>query len=70
MNECSFIIDGETIITSSWAASAVYRGKLGGNFEPIIQNVKGPADIGWDSKRRRILIPRFMDDLVEAYDLK
>jgi sugar lactone lactonase YvrE len=65
-----FLINGETIIVSSWGASAVYRGKLGGTFEPIIQNVKGPADIGWDSKRSRVLIPRFLDDVVEAYDVK
>jgi sugar lactone lactonase YvrE len=65
-----FLINGETVIVSSWGAGAVYRGKLGGSFEPIIQNVKGPADIGWDSKRSRVLIPRFMDDLVEAYDVK
>lgn len=65
-----FIIDGDTVITSSWGAGAIYRGKLGGSFEPIIQNVKGSADIGWDSKRRRILVPRFMDDVVEVYDSK
>jgi hypothetical protein len=65
-----FIINGETVIVSSWGASAVYRGKLGGTFESIVQNVKGPADIGWDSKRSRVLIPRFMDDVVEAYDVK
>jgi sugar lactone lactonase YvrE len=62
---------GDTLIFSSWAASAVYRGKLGGTaFEPIIQNVKAPADIGWDSKRNRVLVPRFLDDLIEAYDVK
>lgn len=65
-----FLINGDTIIVSSWGASAVYRGKLGGSFEPIIQNVKGPADIGWDSKRNRVVIPRFLDDVVEAYDVK
>jgi sugar lactone lactonase YvrE len=65
------LVVGDTLICSSWAASAVYRGKLGGtSYEPIIQNVKGPADIGWDSKRSRVLIPRFVDDLVEAYDVK
>jgi sugar lactone lactonase YvrE len=65
------LVVGDTLICSSWGASAVYRGKLGGTaYEPIIQNVKGPADIGWDSKRSRVLIPRFMDDQVEAYDVK
>jgi sugar lactone lactonase YvrE len=65
-----FIINGDTFIVSSWGASAVYRGKLGGTFEPIIQNVKGPADIAWDSKRSRVVIPRFLDDVIEAYDVK
>jgi len=65
------LVVGDTLLCSSWGASAVYRGKLGGtSYEPVIQNVKGPADIGWDSKRSRVLIPRFMDDLVEVYDLK
>jgi sugar lactone lactonase YvrE len=65
------VVDGDTLIVSSWGASAVYRGTLGGtSYEPIIQNVKGPADIGWDSKRRRVLIPRFVDDVVEAYEVK
>jgi sugar lactone lactonase YvrE len=63
------LISGDTVICSSWGASAVYRGKLGGTFEPIIQNVKGPADIGWDSKRNRVLVPRFTEDLVEAFDV-
>jgi sugar lactone lactonase YvrE len=65
------LVVGDTLFVSSWGASAVYRGKLGGtSFEPIIQNVKGPADIGWDSKRSRVLVPRFVDDLVEAFDVK
>ena len=65
------LVVGDTLICSSWGASVVYRGKLGGtSYEPIIQNVKGPADIGWDSKRSRVLIPRFLDDVVEAFDVK
>jgi hypothetical protein len=65
------LVLGDTLVVSSWAASTVYRGKLGGGaFEPVIQNVKGPADIGWDSKRGRVLVPRFMEDVVEAYELK
>lgn len=65
------LVVGDNLICSSWAASAVYKGKLGGtSYEPIIQNVKGPADIGYDSKRSRVLVPRFLDDVVEAYDVK
>jgi sugar lactone lactonase YvrE len=62
---------GDRLFVSSWAASAVYAGKLGGTtFEPIIRNVKGPADFGWDSKRSRLVLPRFLYDVVEVYEVK
>jgi sugar lactone lactonase YvrE len=65
------LIVGDVLFCSSWSASAIYRGQLGGTaFEPIIQNVKGPADMGWDSKRGRLLLPRFMDDVVEVFEVK
>jgi sugar lactone lactonase YvrE len=61
---------GDALWVSSWEAQTVYRGTLSGNFEPVITNVKGPADFGYDSKRNRLLLPRFMEDLVEVYDIK
>lgn len=65
------LLVGDTLYSTSWGASTIYRGKLGGtSFEPVVQNVSGPADMGWDSKRSRILLPRFLDDLVEVYEVK
>jgi sugar lactone lactonase YvrE len=65
------LVAGDQLMVTSWGASAIYRGKLGGTaFEPIVQNVKGPADMGWDSKRSRILLPRFLDDVIEVYEVK
>lgn len=65
------LVVADTLFCSSWGGSVVYRGKLGGTtFEPIIQNVKGPADLGWDSKRHRLLVPRFLDDRVEVFEVK
>jgi sugar lactone lactonase YvrE len=65
------LVVGDNLVCSSWAGSAIYKGKLGGtSYDPVIQNVKGPADMGWDSKRNRLLVPRMMDDVVELYDLK
>jgi hypothetical protein len=61
---------GDSLLVTSWKASAIYRGKLGGPFEIVISNVKGPADIGYDKKRNRVLVPRFLEDAVEAYELK
>jgi hypothetical protein len=59
-----------TLLVSSWDGQAIYKGKLGGTFEPVIQNIKAPADIGWDKKRSRVLVPRFEDNTVEAYEIK
>jgi hypothetical protein len=36
----------------------------------VIHGVKAPADIGFDSKRSRVLVPRFVDNAIEAYDVK
>jgi sugar lactone lactonase YvrE len=62
--------DGDDFYVSSWEASAVFKGKPGGTFELVIPNVKSPADIGLDKKRNRILVPLFMENAIEAYDLK
>jgi len=60
----------DILIVSSWKTETVYRGVLGGSFKPLLTKVKGVADIGYDSKRKRLLVPRFLDDVVEVYDLK
>lgn len=61
---------GDQLLVSSWPAKTVYRGTLGGSFTPVVTGVNAPADIGFDSKRSRLLIPRFLDNKVEVYDLK
>ena len=61
---------GDSLLVTSWQGSAIFRGKLGQKFEVAIPGLKGAADIGYDSKRKRVLVPRFMDNAVEAYDLK
>jgi sugar lactone lactonase YvrE len=61
---------GDSLLVSSWQASAIFRGKLGGAFEVALSDQKTPADIGYDTKRGRVLVPHFMEDTVEVYDLK
>ncbi|MCC6527965.1 MAG: hypothetical protein IT373_35290 [Polyangiaceae bacterium] len=61
---------GDALLVSSWEASAIFKGKLGGTFEPVLSQLKAPADIGFDTKRSRVLVPRFVEDAVEAYDVK
>ena len=61
---------GDDLLVSSWQASSVYRGRLGGPFKEVLTDQKSPADIGYDTKRGRLLIPHFTEDTVEAYELK
>ena len=61
---------GDVFYVSSWEGSAIFKGKLGGTFEQVMGSLKAPADIGFDKKRNRILVPRFMEDAVEAYEVK
>jgi len=61
---------GDSLLISSWKASAVFKGKLGDKFEVAISGLKAPADITYDAKLKRVLVPRFMENAVEAYDLK
>jgi len=51
-------------LVSSWEGSAIYRGRVGGEWKPVVENVKSPADIGYDTKRNRILIPIFQGNQV------
>ena len=46
------------------------RGKPGGTFVPVLEQLAAPADFGFDTKRTRVVVPRFMGDAVEAYAIK
>jgi sugar lactone lactonase YvrE len=61
---------GDSLLVTSHEASAVLRGKLGGTFETALAEQKTPADIGYDAKRGRLLVPHLGEDTVEAYELK
>lgn len=61
--------DGSFLV-SSWDGKAVFRGKAGETFQPVVQNVEAPADIGFDSKRSRILIPHFTENRVSIHPLE
>lgn len=58
-----------TIAVSSWEGKAVYHGKPGGELVAVVENVESPADIGYDSKRKRLVIPQMMLNQVAAYAL-
>lgn len=62
-------VAGNAIWVSSWADSSVYR-FTDGQGTSVIKGVAGPADIGYDAKRHRVLIPLFMGNSVEIWDVK
>jgi len=55
--------DGSAFV-SSWESSSVYLRKTDGAIETVVSNVDAPADIGWDAKRNRLLVPLFKQNKV------
>jgi len=61
---------GDKVYVSSWEASGVFAGTPGGEFELAYPDLKGAADIGFDSKRNRLLVPQLTENALVGYDLK
>ena len=59
--------DGK-ILVASWVDSAIHR-ISGSTDEKIIRHLTQPADIGYDTKRRRVLIPLSGPDAVQVWQL-
>jgi sugar lactone lactonase YvrE len=59
------LADGRVLV-SSWADSSVYA-ISNGAMTKIVSGVAAPADIGVDTKRALLAIPRFNDGKIEYY---
>jgi sugar lactone lactonase YvrE len=57
------------IWVSSWADSSVSRYENGAGTS-LIKGVPSPADIGYDARRNRILVPIFTGNRVEIWQLQ
>ena len=57
------------ILVSSWADSAVHIIHGDTHMMPLVKNVRAPADIGVDTKRNVVAVPRFNDAKVEYYKI-
>lgn len=55
-------LDDGTLYVSSWEAQAVYRVRPPAAAEVVVKDVVSPADIGYDAKRGRLLIPQFLEN--------
>jgi hypothetical protein len=58
-----FIPEGGFLV-SSWGESAVLWVSPEGVVDIVVPGVRAPADIGYDARRGRVLIPLFQDDEV------
>lgn len=64
------LADGSYLV-SSWEASGIYRGTPGGSEWTVsVGDIRAPADIGYDSKRERILVPLSMDSIVRTVTMR
>lgn len=58
-----------TLLISSWSARSVYRGFHDGPFEPVITGLESPADLDYDSRRKRLLIPLLTGQSLAIFEL-
>jgi hypothetical protein len=61
---------GDAWFVSSWEAEGVYRGTDNGPFELVLSGLRSPADIGFDTKRSRLLVPLFSADKIVVFEVK
>lgn len=50
--------------------SVLYDAAAAGPFKAVIEKVKSPADIGYDTKRKRVLVPHFTENKVTFHALQ
>ena len=60
----------QSLLISSWDASAVYRLSPDGRYTVAVAGTPSPADIGWDPVRHRLLIPLLTVNRVEIRELR
>ncbi len=63
-------LPGGALLISSWGASAVFQLERDGSVKTVVANVPSPADIGYDTKRDRVLIPIFMENRLVLQPLR
>jgi hypothetical protein len=61
------VLDNGNVLVSSWTDSTVYILHGGTHMMPLVKGVAAPADLGVDTKRNVLAIPRFNDGKVEYY---
>lgn len=63
------VLANGNILVSSWTDSTVHVVHGGSHMMPLVTNVTAPADIGVDTRRNVLAVPRFNNAKVEFYKL-
>jgi hypothetical protein len=65
------LLPSGALLVSSWADSSVSRLNPGDTvWTKVVTGVPSPADIGYDMRRERLLIPVFQADRIEIRPLR
>jgi len=63
------VLDDRRVLVTSWADSSVYAMTRDSAMTRLITGLEAPADLGVDTKRRRVLVPLFNQNRVVVYEL-
>lgn len=63
------VLSNGNLLVSSWTDSTVHIVHGGSHMMPLVKGVDAPADIGVDTKRNVVAIPRFNGGKVEYYKI-
>jgi hypothetical protein len=61
------VLSNGNVLVSSWTDSTVHILHGGTHMMALVKNISAPADIGVDTKRNVVAVPRFNDGKVEYY---
>jgi len=57
------------VLVSSWLGNEIFRGPAKGPFTAILGGINAPADIGYDTKHHRLLVPHSGSNLVTIHSV-
>jgi hypothetical protein len=60
--------DGRLVVTS-WETGVIFVGQEDHALEALATQLKGPADLGLDTRRQRLLIPVLLDNQLRIVSL-
>jgi DNA-binding beta-propeller fold protein YncE len=63
------VLLGSRMFVSDWDSGTIWERGADGGWSAFIRGVVTPADIGFDSKRRRLIVPSIRAGALEAWDL-